>query len=312
MKSETSYPSIRFVGNLSQGAWQLVSPLTRFGWFPKIRGFLTLVRPGRVLMVASLTGVSAFVANVVPWPQQWAITFGGMFLAMAGFALDFYTDREADRMAPRPWPINPISTGMMEAKTARKWIVLFIVSGLSLCVWTNLFTLVPAAILILTYWGLAAGALDGPVGRAVTLGLLQALYVLLAAAATGRIPFLMLWVAAVFFTAMIGARAAADIRDLPTDLLTQTRTLPKVIGVQGTSWIMPIAITISALISLGIYRFGPFDQDYLIWTIVSFGPAVVLAWSFPIRPTPNYAFILVWPYWGCGVFYMVALVTGSY
>ncbi len=122
----------------------------------------------------------------------------------------------------------------------------------------------------------------------------------------------MLWIAAVFFTAMVGARAAADIRDLPTDLLTETKTLPKVIGVRGTSWIMPIAITISALISLGIYRFGPFDQDYLIWTIVSFGPAVILAWSFPFRPTPNYAFILVWPYWGIGILYMVALVTGNY
>ena len=311
MKSETSYPSIRFVGNLSQGAWQLVSPLTRLRWFPNIRGFLALVRPGRVLMVSSLTWVSAFVANV-PWPQQWTITVGGAFLAMAGFALDFYTDCEADRRAPRPWPINPLSTGMMKARTARKWIACFVVLGLSLCVWTHLVTLVPAAVLLLTYWGLAAGTLDGPVGRAVTLGLLQALYVLLAAAATGGIPLLMLWVAAVFFMAMIGARAAADIRDLPTDLLTQTQTLPKVIGVQATSWIMPIAISIAALISLGIYRFGPFDEDYLIWTIASFGPAVVLAWSFPIRPTPNYAFILVWPYWGIGILYMVALVTGSY
>ena len=311
MKSETSYPAIRFVSSLSHGAWQLASPLTRLRWFSKIRGLLSLVRPGRVLMVSSLTWVSAFVANV-SWPEQWIITFGGAFLAMAGFALDFYTDSEADRKAPRPWPINPMSTGMMEAKTARRWIAFFVFAGLSLCAWADLFTLIPAAVLLLIYWGLAAGTLDGPVGRAITLGLLQALYVLLAAAATGGIPVLMLWIAAVFFTAMVGARAAADIRDLPTDLLTETKTLPKVIGVRGTSWIMPIAITISALISLGIYIFGPFDQDYLIWTIVSFGPAVILAWSFPFRPTPNYAFILVWPYWGIGILYMVALVTGNY
>ena len=311
MKSETSYPAIRFVSSLSHGAWQLASPLTRLRWFSKVRGLLSLVRPGRVLMVSSLTWVSAFVANV-PWPEQWIITFGGAFLAMAGFALDFYTDSEADRKAPRPWPINPMSTGMMEAKTARRWIVFFVFAGLSLCAWADLFTLIPAAVLLLIYWGLAAGTLDGPVGRAITLGLLQALYVLLAAAATGGIPVLMLWIAAVFFTAMVGARAAADIRDLPTDLLTETKTLPKVIGVRGTSWIMPIAISISALISLGIYMFGPFDQDYLIWTIVSFGPAVILAWSFPFRPTPNYAFILVWPYWGIGILYMVALVTGHY
>jgi 4-hydroxybenzoate polyprenyltransferase len=311
MKSESSYPAIRFVSGLSHGAWQFFSPLMRFRWFSKIRGLLTLVRPGRVLMVSSLTWVSAFVANV-PWPEQSIITLGGAFLAMAGFALDFYTDSEADRKAPRPWPINPISTGMMEAKTARRWIVFFVLSGLSLCAWADLFTLVPAAVVLFIYWGLAEGFLDGPVGRAITLGLLQALYVLLAAAATGRIPVLMLWIAAVFFAAMVGARAAADIRDLPTDLLTETKTLPKVIGVQGTSWIMPIAITISALISLGIYQFGPFDQDYLIWTLVSFGPAVILAWSFPFRPTPNYAFILVWPYWGIGILYMVALVTGHY
>ncbi len=311
MKTDGSYPSIHFVSGLSNGAWRLASRLMRFGWLPRVRGFLTLIRPGRVLMVCSLTWVSAFVAKV-PWREQWIITAAGMFLAMAGFALDFYTDKEADKKAPRAWPINAISTGMMKARTARNWIVLFLVSGLSLCVLAHPLTLLPATLLLFIYWGLAVGILDGPVGRAITLGLLQALYVLLASAATGRISGLMLWVAAVFLTAMFGARAAADIRDLPSDLLTNTRTLPKAFGVRATSWILPISITISSLISLGIYAFGPFDKDYLLWTLVSFGPGLLLAWSFPFRPTPNYAFILVWPYWGIGILYMVALITGNY
>jgi 4-hydroxybenzoate polyprenyltransferase len=170
---------------------------------------------------------------------------------------------------------------------------------------------VPAAILLITYWGLAAGVFDGPFGRAITLGLLQALYVLLAAAATGSISGLMIWVATVFFTAMVGARALGDIRDLPSDLQTDTRSLAKVFGIRVTSWILPIAITISLLISLRVYALGAFDKDYLILTFLSFGPGIVMAWSFFSRPTSNYAFILQGFYWSVGILYMLALLIGS-
>ena len=115
----------------------------------------------------------------------------------------------------------------------------------------------------------------------------------------------------VFFFAMVGARAAADIRDLPTDATTSAQTLPKVYGIGPTSWILPLAVTVAAAISVGLGRSNAFDSDYIFWTLVSFTPAVVMAWSFPFRPTPNYAFILVWPYWGVGVLYMLALLMGS-
>jgi 4-hydroxybenzoate polyprenyltransferase len=246
----------------------------------------------------------------VPLPEHWIITLGGMFMAMAGFSLDIFTDREADKKGSLPWPVNPISAGMMAAKTAQRWIAFFIVAGLFLCAAAHLFTLVPAGFLILTYWGLSAGVFDGPFGRAVTLGLLQALYVLLAAAATGTISGLMVWIAVVFFTAMVGARALADIRDLPSDLRTETRTLAKVFGARVTSWILPIAITISLFVSLHVYTLGSFDTDYLILTLMSFGPGVVLAWSFPFRPTPNYAFILIGLYMSVGILYMLALFMG--
>jgi 4-hydroxybenzoate polyprenyltransferase len=310
-KHKPDYSSVRLASRLSHSAWKLTSSLLR----PKrkltaINAFFKLIRPGRVLMISSLTWVSASVAKV-PFPEHWIITFGGMFLAMAGFSLDIYADRETDKKGSLPWPVNPISTDMMTAKAAQRLIVLFLVAGLSLCAVVHLLTLVPATILLITFWGLAAGVFDGPFGRAITLGLLQALYVLLAAAATGSISGLMIWVATVFFTAMVGARALGDIRDLPSDLQTDTRSLAKVFGIRVTSWILPIAITISLLISLRVYTLGAFDKDYLILTFLSFGPGIVMAWSFFFRPTPNYAFILQGFYWSVGILYMLALFIGS-
>jgi len=149
------------------------------------------------------------------------------------------------------------------------------------------------------------------VGRAVTLGALQALYVLLAAAATGTMPGYMVGVASVLLVAMIGARAVADIRDLPSDKATGTRTLAKVYGTRVTSWILPICVSLATLISLWVYRLGVFDADYLIWSLLCFVPGLVLAWGFPFRPTPNYAFILAYPYWFFALLYMAALYTGS-
>ena len=141
--------------------------------------------------------------------------------------------------------------------------------------------------------------------------MLQALYVLLAAAATGRIAPLLVVISLVFLAAMFGARAAADIRDLPSDVKTDTRTLAKVYGIGPTSWILPVAVTIAASIAVGLHWSGAFDADYLIWTSVSFTPALVMAWFFPFRPTPNHAFIIVYPYWGVGIVYLIALLAGS-
>ncbi len=310
-KSKTDYPSVSYVSRLSKKVWELASSLLSFKTgVSGINALFKLIRPGRVVMISSLTWVSASVSDV-PSPKLWIITFGGMFLAMAGFSLDIYTDRETDKKASLPWPINPISAGMMTAKAAIRWIAFFLVAGLSLCGAVHLLTLIPAALLLLTFWGLSIGIFDGPLGRSVTLGLLQALYVLLAAAATGTISRLMIWIALVFFFSMVGARAVADIRDLPSDLKTKTRSLAKVYGVRVTSWILPCAITIALLVSLRVYLLGAFDSDYLFLTLLSFGPGVILAWSFPFRPTSNYAFILISLYWSVGILYMLALFFGS-
>ncbi len=186
----TQYPSIQFVGRVSVRTWKLLTPLLPNRSLARMNAFLKLIRPGRVAMVSSLTWVSASVADV-PSLKGWLITLGGMLLAMTGFALDTHSDREADKQSPRPWPVNPISTGMMTPAAAQRWIIFFVLIGVSLCTAVHPLTLVPAALLLLTYWGLAMGTLDGPFGRAFTLGLLQAFYVLLVAAATGAISGLM-------------------------------------------------------------------------------------------------------------------------
>ena len=308
--SETGYPAVKFVSRMSVRAWETISPFLPDRLLSAITAFLKLIRPGRVVMITSLTWVCASVADV-PFFKHLLITISGMFLAMAGFAIDIYSDRESDQKSPRPWPVNPISAGLMETKTAGRWIFFFLLAGVAFAAGAHPLTLLPASVLLFIYYGLSVGFLDGPIGRAVTLGLLQAIYVVLAAAASGKIAPFVLLVAAVFFTAMFGARAIVDIRDLPNDALTDTRTLVKVYGIRITSWILPVMITISFMISLSLYTSGIFDRDYLILTLISFIPGILLAWSFPLFPTPNYAFILSVPYWCIGIFYMAALFLGS-
>ena len=63
--------------------------------------------------------------------------------------------------------------------------------------------------------------------------------------------------------------------------------------------------------ALYIHTLGAFDRDYLVWTLLTFGPGLGFAWSFVLRPTPNYAFALSWPYWAVGVLDMLALILGS-
>lgn len=310
-KLDTEYPSMVWVSRLSLGSWEVAAMLPGSSfWLPRLRSLMKLIRPGRVLMISLLTWVIAYALRLGP-SQQVRIVLAGMFLGMAGFALDMYADCEVDKHGGRLWPINPLAAGMMTQSAARRWIAFFMIAGVAFCASVHPLALLPAAVLLLVYWGLAQGVLDRPIVRAITLGLLQALYVLLASAATGTIPLVMMGVATVLFVAMFGARAAADIRDLPHDALVQTRSLPKAYGVRVTSWIMPVAITTAAGIALYISTLGFFDADYLLWTLLAFGPGVVLAWSFVLRPTPNYAFALAWPYWSIGLLYMIALVLGS-
>ena len=308
---ELEYPAMRYVSRLSVASWEISGHLPGSSlWLPPVRALMQLIRPGRVTMISLLTGVIAFVSNV-PTLRLWMILLAGMFLAMTGFAVDMYTDRSIDKDAPRTWPVNPLSAGMMTPSAARRWIVFFVMATLAICAWVHPLTLVPAAALLGTYWGLSHGVFDRPIGRAITLGLIQALYVLLASAATGAISPVMGSIAFVLFVSMFGARAAADIRDLPHDRQTGTRTLATVHGIPATSRILPVATTLAAVIALYVHQLGAFDSDYLVWTLVAFVPAVAFAWSFALHPTPNYAFALSWPYWAIGAVYMLALVLGS-
>jgi 4-hydroxybenzoate polyprenyltransferase len=231
---------------------------------------------------------------------------------MAGFAIDVYADREVDKDGPRAWPINPISTGMMSAKAAERGIEIFVAAGLFFCVSVHPLTLLPAFALLGVFWGLANGTFDGPLGRMVTMGLLQALYVLLAAAATGTFPAFMIMIAIVLLAAMSGARVVADIRDLPSDIDTDTVTLAKAYGIEKSKWILPLTMTTAFGLGLALYPLSPFDFDYVIWTVAGFGMGLVLAWVFVFNPTPNLAFKLGLPFWGAGILYMVALYLGGH
>ena len=68
--------------------------------FSKAEAFFWLLRLNRTVMVAMITGASAFAAGAGPVDSIW-MTLGAWCLAIGGFSLDFYADRDLNAEGPR-------------------------------------------------------------------------------------------------------------------------------------------------------------------------------------------------------------------
>ena len=148
------YPAMTFVSRLSVASWEISGRLPGASlWLPPVKAFMKLIRPGRVLMVSMLTWVIAF-ASGVPTPKLWSICLAGMFLAMAGFALDMYTDRDIDRHGGRTWPVNPLAAGMMTGGEALFFAVGCAAAGLVLLFAIDVPTALASLLALLVYNGL--------------------------------------------------------------------------------------------------------------------------------------------------------------
>jgi 4-hydroxybenzoate polyprenyltransferase len=279
--------------------------------FSKPAAFFWLLRLNRSVMVAVITGSSAYAAGAGVARSLW-MTLAGWCLAVGGFSLDFYADRDLDVEGPRARSRhNPLADGSLAPRTGLTFSLAFIALSAILTALVSPSSLLAWAIVLGVIVGLALHLFETPIARALTLGLLQALYVLLGGLA-GQLSVGLLLLAGMFFFSMFGGRGMIDIRDYPQDQETRVQTLPKRYGVQRTAWFTAICLLIAFALSLAAYQTGEFGPIYLYLDAVFVGVGLACAGLFVARPTPRLAHVLTLVFMmGMGSLICLATILGS-
>ena len=279
--------------------------------FSKPMAFLWLLRLNRTIMVAMIAGAAAFVSGS-DVTDSLLMTLSGWCLAVGGFSLDFYADRALDTEGPRAKiRHNPIADGSLSPQIGLAFSITFIAASLVIIIMLAPRALLPWSIILLIIIGLALHLFEHPLTRALTLGLLQGLYVLMGGA-SGSLSIGLWLIAGMFFFAMFGGRGMIDIRDFPQDKETRVVTLPKRYGIKRTAQFAGVYLFISYALSLAAYFTGEFTPIYLYLDLVFIAVGIVCALLFMARPGPKLAFKLTLVFMmGMGTVICLAMILGS-
>lgn len=164
---------------------------------------------------------------------------------------------------------------------------------------------------IIVIIGLGFGIIDEPFFRAISLGLLQGLYVLIGAIAVERYKKGIWFLALFLFFAMTGGRALGDTRDLPYDQKTDTMTLPKRYCVRFASIFLLVNQLLVYTFSLLVYFTGLFDIAYLYCIIALIVVGFIQTIIFIIKPTPKVANVTNMLSFGVlGMLFIIGMVVG--
>jgi 4-hydroxybenzoate polyprenyltransferase len=279
--------------------------------FSKPIAFFWLFRLNRTVMVAMITGAAAFTAGAGLVRSLW-MTVAGWCLAVGGFSLDFYADRDLDITGPRAEiRHNPLADGSFSPLAGLTFSLTFVAVSFFVTLQVSPWALLPWGIILAVIVGLALHLFETPLARALTLGLLQALYLLMGGAASRLSPGLGL-LAGMFFFAMFGGRGMIDIRDFPQDEATRVQTLPKRYGIKRTAQFTAVCLLISYALSLAAYLTGEFSTIYLYLDLAFIAIGLVCVWLFATRPSPKLAHILTIVFMmGEGSLICLAMILGS-
>jgi 4-hydroxybenzoate polyprenyltransferase len=279
--------------------------------FSRPIAYFFLLRLNRSIMVALIAGAGAFAGEAGVARSLW-MTLVAWLLAVGGFSLDFWADRDLDFEGPRAEiRHNPLSDGSLAPNTGLTFSVACIAASFGLLV-----VIAPLAcplwlVILAVIVGLAAHRFETPLARAFTLGLLQALYVLMGSMA-GHLSAGLWLLAGLFFFAMFGGRGMIDIRDFPQDQATRVQTLPKRYGIQRTAQFTAVCLLIAFALSLAAYFTGDFGPIYLYLDLLFVAVGLVCAWLFATRPSPKLAYALTLVFMmGTGLLICLAMVLGS-
>ncbi len=273
--------------------------------------FFWLLRLNRTVMVAMITGATTFAAKAGVTNALW-MTLTGWCLAVGGFSLDFYADRDLDAKGPRAeMRHNPLTDGSLSPAAGLAFSISFIAVSFIVTLLVAPRALLPWGLILAVLVGLALHVFERPLTRALTLGLLQGLYAIMGGV-TGRLSPGLWLLAGMFFFAMFGGRGMIDIRDFPQDTITRVQTLPKRYGARRTARFTAICLLIAYALSLGAYFIGDFGPIYLYLDLAFIVVGVVCAWLFATRPSPRLAYTLTLVcMMGMGSLICLAMILGS-
>ena len=279
--------------------------------FSKPAAFFWMLRLNRTIMVATITGAAAFASGGSATDSIWMF-IAGWTLAVGGFSLDFYADRDLDLEGPRARiRHNPLADGSLPPRIGLAFSITFIAVSLAITTLLSPWALLPWVVILSIIIGLALHLFEHPVARALTLGLLQGLYVFLGSA-IGTLSYGLVLLAGMFFFAMFGGRGMIDIRDVPQDKSTRVTTLPKRYGIKRTAQFTGLCLIASYIMSLAAYFIGEFTVIYLYLDLAFIAVGLVCAWLFVTRPSPGLAYNLTLVFMmGMGTLICLAMILGS-
>ena len=280
-------------------------------WFSKPAAFLWLLRLNRSVMVAIITGSAAFAAGAGVAHSLW-MTLTGWCLAVGGFSLDLYSDRDLDVEGPRAYiRHNPFVDHSISPTAGLVFSLSFIIASGVIAFLVAPWAMLPWGITLSIIVGLAMHVFETPIARALTLGLLQALYVFIGGA-TGSLSLGLGLLAGMFFFAVFGGRGFIGIRDFPQDSTTRVQTLPKRYGLKRTAQFDTVCLLVAYALSLAAYFTGEFTAIYLYLDLVFIVVGLVCAWLFATRPSPKLAYALTLIFMmGMGSIICLAMILGS-
>jgi 4-hydroxybenzoate polyprenyltransferase len=265
-------------------------------------------RVGRVLMMAVVTGSTAYGFGA-RLREVILASLAACFLAVGGFYLDYLADWQKDRQSGKM--LNPIASGEMSSAAGRILVAVSLGTSAVLGALTNPWVLLPLAGVVAVVSGLAVGILDTPFLRAVSLGALQGLYVLIGGVAAGGLGWGVVLTALFLLFAMTGGRVMGEVRDLPYDLQTDTRTIPQRYGTPWAIGFLLINELLSYATALSVYWVAPMAVGYLYCILGIVVAGTVLNLVFALKPEPRVAdmtnklsFMLL------GTLYVLGMVLG--
>ncbi|MFW9921956.1 MAG: UbiA family prenyltransferase [Candidatus Thorarchaeota archaeon] len=274
--------------------------------------FLTIFddwRVGRFLMFILITGSITYGLG-----GSWlAVAFSsiiGLTLSISGFYLDYLFDYKKDIESGKI--SNPIARGTFTFKLAVITVVIALIVSITLGALVNPWVLIPMVVVMLVIIGLGFGILDSPFLRAISLGLLQGLYVLIGAFAAEQYSIGVWYIALFLFFAMTGGRAMGDTRDLPHDVKTNTMTIPKKFGVRIASIFLLINELIAYTFGFLVYFSGILNIRFLYCMIVLSSLGFVLSLIFAIKPTPKVAYFTnMFSFMLLGLLFVLGMILGK-
>lgn len=254
--------------------------------FEKLRKIFKGLRVGRIIMLTLVTGSTAYGFG----GTSKEVSLAGLiavFLALGGFYLDHLVDWRKDRAAGKM--LNPIARGKMSPGLGLAFVIVGTGTSAVLGFLTNPLILLPWAGVILLVGGMAVGILDTPILRAVSLGALQGLYVLIGGLSAGYFGWGIILIALFLLFAMTGGRVMGDVRDLPYDIRVNTITIPQKYGLRWGAIFLLTNETVAYVIALSVYWTGALSQGYFFCVLGIIIVGTIINLIFVTKPTPKIA-----------------------